>query len=411
MSQLRLLLNTQSDFICSDGQSTILVEISVANKAIAMSLFTEPIDVLLSIEGEGSIVSVGKVPINEFCQSLAIKISVQHDLKEIIYIRATKKEGIIRVVAKSGTIEQSIKIESTLSGIPNDLLNLLKKINWDPDQCAIEPKSIGGTNITYFCKYINKNYAFRIASSNSNILSINRIAELAAMQSIATFGISPVIVFFDEQTGDMVTERINGRPTTDEDLNNTDLLKQLIRIMKLLHQQKIEYDFLPTSDIEKRIAFLKDKKFVFPNSFGEAYKLYKNVVDNNNFEEHSDFGLCHNDAFAVNFFFDENKLYLLDYEYAGNGSIYYDLACVSGLWDYNRRKEFLTLYFGYYDDSVMFKVKKYTIIQLMWNTTWAFMKSCDSTASNVDYIGYGNEQLDILNHQTIEKGGVYARIY
>jgi thiamine kinase-like enzyme len=111
-------------------------------------------------------------------------------------------------------------------------------------------------------------------------------------------------------------------------------------------------------------------------------------------DENRYLGLCHNDP-CVNNIILGKQIFLIDYEFAGMGNIFFDIASVCGLWDKCMQTNFLKCYFGYSNDKYLKYLRYFTIVQLIWNATWGYVKSCSDNAIFVDYIGWANEQCRI----------------
>lgn len=89
---------------------------------------------------------------------------------------------------------------------------------------------------------------------------------------------------------------------------------------------------------------------------------------------------------------DDQKLYLIDYEYSGMGNIFFDIACLCGSWEKSKQIEFLKEYFGDYNENYLKYLLLYNVLSLIWNGTWAYVKSVESNLVEIDYVSWANEQ-------------------
>ena len=277
---------------------------------------------------------------------------------------------------------------------------LCNKVNWDYKECIINfENNLGGTNMSYICEYklTQKKYVIRFGVKSGDILAINRKAEYEAIKAMSSSGYSPKFVYFDILDGNMITEYINGSNVNENDVKDDEFFIRMLKLLKNMHQIKTVEKFNPYNDIEKKLYYIKEYNIPLNKRFNEAYDKYKTIRDRNKLENSPHLGLCHNDPFYSNFFLDDDgKIYLLDFEFSGMGDIFYDLACLFGGLGYDKKVLFLKEYFGYFNDTLMNKLNDFTYIQVLWNGTWAYLKSIEPSVKNFDYINFGHKHIDML---------------
>jgi thiamine kinase-like enzyme len=86
---------------------------------------------------------------------------------------------------------------------------------------------------------------------------------------------------------------------------------------------------------------------------------------------------------------------LIDYEFAGMGNVFFDIASVCGLWDHDSQRDFLQIYFGYSEDRHLLYTRFYTVVQLFWNAAWGYVKTCTDISPLIDYKSWADEQLSL----------------
>lgn len=275
------------------------------------------------------------------------------------------------------------------------LVELCEKVGWNYKKLYFVKEPIGGTNTSFFVSYNNKEYVMRIASNNSDILRIDRNAEALATRIASDERIGLQLYYFDAQNGDMITHFSLGHiPSIDElkDINNLD---KLIAQLKKLHCHHIEHIFDPQLDIEKRT----DKIEKFQNlkkrkAYIRALKLYVNIKNEFSVTKQIYWGLCHNDPSNFNILLGQ-ELKLIDYEFVGMGNVFYDIACVCGLWNKSEQALFLKKYFGNVKECYFDYIKYYTILELIWNGTWAYIKHLEENLIAINYLEWGDEQFEL----------------
>lgn len=282
------------------------------------------------------------------------------------------------------------------------IVELCKKVRWDYRKLEFVKAPIGGTNTSFFVSYNSEEYVLRIASNNSGILRIDRNAEALATRMASNDRIGLRLYYFDKQNGDMITHFSSGHiPSTNElkDINNLD---KLITQLKKLHCRQIKHIFDPIMDIEKRtdrieeIQELRDQK-----KYIRAMELYTKIKDKFHCNEQKYWGLCHNDPSNFNMLLGQ-ELKLIDYEFAGMGNVFYDIACICGLWNKSEQVIFLEKYFGNIEKCYFDYIKYYTILELIWNGTWAYIKHLEENLIRINYLKWGNEQFELAINLAIE---------
>lgn len=276
---------------------------------------------------------------------------------------------------------------------------ILALAGWDEAKVRFTKEPVGGTNTSYFAEYDDIHYVIRIAANDSGILSIDRRAERAAISIASEKRVGARLVCFDETTGDMITFQVAGRTPTDTELQDLSTTKRLANALQLLHGNCAGRLFDPFLDIQSRLSYLRaeDKKRILRNdSFEQSYAVYESAIAHppEGLDSECYTGLCHNDPCINNIILGE-QLLLIDYEFAGMGSVFFDLASVCGLWNAEKRKQFLAAYFGRYDESHLKYLQFYTVVQLLWNATWGYVKHFGDAVVAIDYVTWSNEQLQL----------------
>ena len=84
-------------------------------------------------------------------------------------------------------------------------------------------------------------------------------------------------------------------------------------------------------------------------------------------------GFCHNDFHSGNILVDKNnKISIIDYDYAGKYDIMYDLATFANSMNLNDEQKYmmLNMYFGEVTDNILKRYKYFMILCYFWNSIW-----------------------------------------
>lgn len=102
----------------------------------------------------------------------------------------------------------------------------------------------------------------------------------------------------------------------------------------------------------------------------------------------------HHDLLPANFLDDGNKLWLIDFEYAGFGTAMFDLAGASSnaLMNANEQAQLLRAYLGHAPDAAFMQAfAAMECASLLRETLWSMVSSLYLAAPGVDYGAYTNE--------------------
>ncbi len=151
-------------------------------------------------------------------------------------------------------------------------------------------------------------------------LCLDREAEWAVMSSACEAGFAPQPLWRDHERGLLLKEYCEAKVWRQEDLNSPGVLRELGRRLRQLHSSGI--DAKPI-DIDANIAaYTRQTTLAETRRFAlEAVSLARSLRFG------SDAVLCHNDLGSSNIVGTE-PLIFLDWEYAGLGSPWFDIAGV-----------------------------------------------------------------------------------
>lgn len=238
---------------------------------------------------------------------------------------------------------------------------------------------IGGLNNDNFkITYNNSNYFVRISSSSYIYNDINE--ETNILKKASALNLSPSVIYFDSSNRNLLTDWIDGRMPTEKESNSEPFITLLIKKLKTLHSLTSTNVFNPFVEIRKIIFSNKDYFFdtvPYILDLLENLNIIETLVKDSYME-----GLCHNDLNPSNILLTDKNLYIVDYEFAARGDIFFDLATIAWLLEDSSRKLLIKKYFGYYSEAYYDKLTKYIYVVKMYNGCWSLVKSLNN---NKDY--------------------------
>ena len=177
----------------------------------------------------------------------------------------------------------------------------------------------GPTNKTVLVGNFESKYVLRLDKPCVKELGLDRIAEEEICRLVASAGLSPEPVYYDHPNGITLRRFVSGTNWLESDLRNPRWLKRLAALMRKLHDlPEVRAKFKPGVAIK-----------LYEEQLGtdEARELAKNALEllDQSSEQQDSTRLCHNDVLNHNIM-DSDKPMLIDWEFAGMGDPYFDLA-------------------------------------------------------------------------------------
>lgn len=259
------------------------------------------------------------------------------------------------------------------------IINTTKEI-FNVEEKAIEIKGrlLGGkSHYTYHIKVKDIEYIIRIIGEGGNLF-VDRKEEYENLEKIAPLNLSNETVYFDLKSGTKVAKYLKG--TVLSQLDSLKYLKEIAFAFKTLHESNIE----PYQDyqLKSRLKIYESYNHNLLDKYIELRDIWLKLYDKHYQNRKKVF--CHNDLQKSNMIINEqNKVFLLDWEYAAGNEFYYDIASFG---EYNI--ELLTIYLNRTPkDSEIRDVWFYKMFQnLQWHQVATYKHNINLSAKlNVDF--------------------------
>ena len=230
------------------------------------------------------------------------------------------------------------------------------------------PLSGGITNLNFRVDADGRSYVIRLAGQGTEQLGIKRDVEYAANYAAGQMGIAPEVVYFIEPENYIVTRFINGKVIPPNVIKQPDYLARVAKKIRLFHRRgpKLKGEFNVFRRVEMLTKVSKSNNAKFPHDWDWIMQKTKEVEKALAKDPYIPTP-THNDLLNLNWLEEEvpgdiGEIRLLDWEYAGMGDIFFDLANFSHHHRLNEEQVdiFLYEYFGEVTD------KQYARLRLMW---------------------------------------------
>lgn len=271
----------------------------------------------------------------------------------------------------------TLSLEATLTRVPQ----------WVGKELKTSPLTSGITNRNYRVEVEGESFVLRLAGAKTELLGIDRPNEYAATLAAAAIGVGPEVIYFIEPEGYLVTRFIPGRPISPDEMRQPKNLRRVAGVFRRIHAlPSIPGTFSPFRVVEDydRIARTNGVS-TFPNNYAWLRERMAEV-ETAFLSEPFTPSLCHDDFLNENFLIEEpsGALRILDWEYAGMGDIFFDLANFSvnhGLTD----DEDQTLLHAYFDDVTPRRFARQKLMKIMSDFREAMWGVVQQGISSLDF--------------------------
>jgi thiamine kinase-like enzyme len=259
----------------------------------------------------------------------------------------------------------------------------------------MEPLSGGITNVNYLVKDGEQQFVVRLGN---DIIEhqIMRFNELAASKAAFAAGLSPKVIY--SEAGILVLEYIPSKPLDATQVKDPKNLPGIIKLIKNCHTEIPQYLRGPAL-IFWVFHVLRDYGWTLREAqSAHLSKLPELLQAADRLEAASGphqmvFG--HNDLLAANIIDDGQRLWLVDWDYAGFNSPLFDLGGLASNNQFNETQEqyLLETYFDKpLDDGLWRRYQAMKCASLLRETMWSMVSEIHS-AIEFDYAAYTQENL------------------
>jgi thiamine kinase-like enzyme len=216
---------------------------------------------------------------------------------------------------------------------------------WPGLAATIVPLSGGITNRNYRVDVGGSSYVLRVGGKDTDLLGIDRVVEHEASLRAAEVGVGPEVVEFVESEGWLVTRFIAGRTVPPEEIRSPDGIKRVAATLRKIHSAARIPGWFDAHQVVEAYRDEAVKRGVsIPPEFGDAHHVSEQIRRARGPQSEVP---CHNDLLNANFL-DDGEIRVVDWEYAGMGDRFFDLANLSVNHDFGLEEDGLLLasYFG-----------------------------------------------------------------
>jgi thiamine kinase-like enzyme len=266
---------------------------------------------------------------------------------------------------------------------------------WPARGARFEVLGGGITNHNLKVEVDGERYVLRVAGKGTNLLGIDRVVEVAATEAAAALGIGPEVVEFVEPEGWLVTRFIEGGIPSVERMRQPDMLARVAAALRAYHDGPEipgTFDSFRVVEVYRRTAL--DRGGAVPETYEWAHEIAGRIEAKRSAETPVP---CHNDLLNANFLDDGERLRIVDWEYAGMGDRFFDLAnfSINHELDAAQSETLLAAYFGAARSEDVAALELMRFMSDFREAMWGVVQTAVSEL-DFDFGGYAAEHFDRL---------------
>jgi len=208
----------------------------------------------------------------------------------------------------------------------------------------------GITNQNYKVVVGSEAYVLRISGANTELLGVNRQVEHEANLAAARIGVAPEVIYLIEPEEYLITRFVEGQSITLDEIRQPETIQRIMQALKQIHTlPPIDCQFNAFRFVENCTRIAIENGVTFPDNF-DWMMACANQIENALASHLAPLRLCHNDLLNANFLIgsQDDKLTILDWEYAAMGDPFFDLANFTANHEFSdeQDREVLLAYWG-----------------------------------------------------------------
>lgn len=274
-------------------------------------------------------------------------------------------------------------IEQVIAAVPG----------WAGRRVTAERIPAGLTNTNYRVDVDGRPHFVRIPGAATDLLAVDRGNELHNTRAAAAAGVAPRVVHALPEWDVFVLEWLAARTMSIETLAAPGMPARIAAVLRRLHagpRFRDDFDMFRLS--ERYLALVDDRHIPIPAGYRERMERIPEIEAA--LARHP-LGTvpCHNDLLADNYLDDGERLWLVDWEYSGNGDPTFELGntCQELGYDAEQIREMCAAYFGEASPALLARLGLQMIMSDVGWTLWAAIQARISSI-DYDFTGWAEER-------------------
>lgn len=263
---------------------------------------------------------------------------------------------------------------------------------WVGVQVEVTPLHGGITNTNFVATVNGERWVVRIPGERTELLGIDRANEAEAAMRAAALGIGPEVLGELPEVGTLITRLVPGGHLEGEPF--VERLADVVALLRAFHGSGPLAGGFPIHRVVEwhaRDAALHGA--TVPAAFARLH-AQSAAIEAAFAAAPTPLVPCHNDLLPGNVLFGSERVWLLDYEYAGMNDVFFDLAnlSVNCSFDEAADEHVLGLYFGAVTPARWARLQLMKMMSEFREGMWAVVQQAISTL-DTDFVTYADDRL------------------
>jgi thiamine kinase-like enzyme len=288
--------------------------------------------------------------------------------------------------------------------VTDELTPLLDRVaGWRGRARVLGALEGGITNRNFLVDVDGERFVLRLAGKDTHLLGIDREAERAANEQAAGLGIAPPVHAFLAPEGYLVTRFVEGAAIPIEAMREPLNLGRVAATLRAFHGSPAiagVFDCFRIPETNARTA--TERGVRVPVEYDRAIEVAHRIERAFTADPEPPVP-CHNDLLNANFLLDatahdgQERMWLLDWEYAGMNDRLFDLGnfATNNELDGEAEHGLLTAYFGASSDRRRARLALMKVMSDLREAMWGVVQQGVSTL-DFDYVDYADRHFDRL---------------
>ena len=262
---------------------------------------------------------------------------------------------------------------------------------WPDRQAVVTPIEGGITNLNYRIDVDQEAFVLRLAGTDTELLGIDRAAEVEVCRVAAEAGVGPEVVAFEPDLGCIVTRFVSGSPIPENELGHEAVMRSVVASIRAIHGSRPIRATFPVFRIVEGFRDVAAARGVQVPADYEAAHAVAGRIEEAFAGAPAPLTTCHNDLLNANFLLEGDHTWIVDYEYAGMGDPFFDLGnlSINNDLDEDAQALLLRMYFGDVRDVHRARLALMRIVSDLREAMWGVVQQAISTL-DFDYVGYAD---------------------
>ena len=254
---------------------------------------------------------------------------------------------------------------------------------------AAEPRTVealsgGLTNFNFKVTTPERTAVVRLSSSDGDLLAIDRDAEHANSVRAAESGAAPAVLDYLPDHQALVVAWVEGATLTPQDLHDEATVVRAADACRVLHTGPRFVGDFDMFEVQRRyLSIVRERGYRLPPGYLDLLPEVDRIAESLAVRG-GETVPCNNDLLAANFIDDGERLWVIDYEYAGNNDPCFELG---NIWsESDLPLDHLALLVDrYYGRHLRNKVARARLLGLMAKYGWTLWASIQAAVSPIDF--------------------------